>query len=174
VSVRRRGRVPDLIMFAAGPYSPRGQCAGDARTGRRPGGATISRVPRRRSLEDAGAELLAFWTERHLCTLVTLRRDGSPHVVPVGVTLDPEAGIARVICSRGSQKACNVRATGLAVVSQVDGGRWSTLEGSAVVRDDPQSVAEAVRRYAGRYRQPRVNPERVAIEITVVRVLGTA
>jgi len=60
------------------------------------------------------------------------------------------------------------------VVSQVDGGRWSTLEGTAVVREDPEAVAEAVRRYALRYRRPGVNPERVAIEITVRRVLGLA
>lgn len=126
----------------------------------------------RRGLDEASAELVAFWTERHLCTLVTLRHDGSPHVVPVGGTLDADAGLARVICSRGSQKARNVRATGLAVVSQVDGRRWSTLEGTAVVRDEPDAVAEAVRRYALRYRQPRVNPERVAIEITVRRLLG--
>lgn len=127
-----------------------------------------------RGLDGVSAELVRFWTERNLCTLVTLRRDGSPHVVPVGVTLDADAGIARVICSRGSQKARNVRATGVAVVSQVDGRRWSTLEGTAAVRADPEAVAEAVRRYALRYRQPRVNPERVAIEITINRVLGMA
>lgn len=117
-------------------------------------------------------ELVAFWTERHLCTLVTLRADGRPHVVPVGVTLDAPAGLARVICTAGTQKARNVGRSGVAVVSQVDGGRWSTLEGQAVVRGEPDAVAEAVRRYAERYRQPRVNPQRVVIEITVERVLG--
>lgn len=117
-------------------------------------------------------EFRGFWTERRIGTLVTLRADGSPHVVPVGVTLDIEAGIARVICTGGTQKARNAAERGIAVVSQVDGGRWSTLEGTAVVRSDPESVAEAVRRYAVRFRQPRVNPERVAIEIAVTRVLG--
>ena len=33
----------------------------------------------------------AFLTERHLATFTTLRRDGSPHVVPVGFTWDAEA-----------------------------------------------------------------------------------
>lgn len=117
-------------------------------------------------------EFREFWTERRIGTLVTLRADGSPHVVPVGVTLDIEAGIARVICTGGTQKARNAAERGIAVVSQVDGGRWSTLEGTAVVRSDPESVAEAVRRYAVRFRQPRVNPQRVAIEIAVTRVLG--
>ena len=103
---------------------------------------------------------------------MTLRRDGSPHVVPVGVTLDVEAGLARVICTGGSQKARNVEATGIAVVSQVDGAQWSTLEGDAVVSAGPDAVAEAERRYTARYRQPRVNPERVVIEISIRRVLG--
>ena len=38
--------------------------------------------------------------------------------------------------------------------------------------DDPERVAEAVRRYALRYRQPAENPRRVVIEIAVDRVLG--
>lgn len=125
-----------------------------------------------RTLTDVSAEFREFWTERHLCTLVTQRADGSPHVVPVGVTLDVEAGIARVICRGGSTKARNAAERGTAVVSQVDGGRWSTLEGRAVVRTDRPSVAEAERRYGLRYRVPKENPERVVIEIAVHRVMG--
>jgi len=121
----------------------------------------------------ASDEFRTFWTERRLATLVTLRRDGSPHVVPVGVTLDIDAGLARVICTGGTQKARNAAERGVAVVSQVEGGRWSTLEGDAVVRADPDTVADAVARYALRYRQPRVNPQRVVVEITVRRVLGS-
>jgi general stress protein 26 len=59
-------------------------------------------------------------------------------------------------------------------VCQVDGRRWLTLEGTAVVRDDAASVADAEARYAQRYRQPRENPARVVIEISVDRVLGNA
>jgi PPOX class probable F420-dependent enzyme len=121
-------------------------------------------------------EFRAFWTERRLGTLVTLREDGTPHVVPVGVTVDVEEGLARVICRGGSQKARNVAAAGpggaRVAVSQAEGRRWSTLEGVAVIRDDPESVRDAERRYAARYRVPRVNPERVVVEIRVDRVLG--
>jgi hypothetical protein len=60
------------------------------------------------------------------------------------------------------------------VVSQVDGARWSSLEGVAVVRDDAERVRDAEERYAKRFRVPRVNPERVVIEIAVDRVLGLA
>ncbi|PXY22348.1 PPOX class F420-dependent oxidoreductase [Prauserella muralis] len=123
--------------------------------------------------------LIEFWSERHLSTLTTLRADGGPHVVPVGVTVDEAFAIARVICSRGSVKARNVRRGGAdgarVALCQVDRRRWSTLEGTAVVRDDPESVRDAEDRYARRYqRQPRVNPERVVIEIRIDRVLGRA
>jgi F420H(2)-dependent biliverdin reductase len=125
-----------------------------------------------RPLVPASDAFRAFWTERHLATLVALRSDGRPHAVPVGVTLDVDAGIARVICSAGTQKARNAAERGVAAVSQVDGRRWSTLEGDAVVVTDRAAVADAEARYAARYRPPRENPRRVVIEITVRRVLG--
>jgi PPOX class probable F420-dependent enzyme len=128
-------------------------------------------------LSSKGEDFRAFWTERHLCTLTTVRPDGTPHVVPVGVTLDVESATARVIASRGSHKVRQVLAAGpegaVVAVCQVDGARWSTLEGRAVVRQSPEEVADAEERYARRYRQPRPNPERVVIEIAVTRVLGT-
>lgn len=121
-------------------------------------------------------ELRAFWRERHLGTLTTLRPDGTPHVVPVGVTVDDAFEVARVICSAGSVKARNVRAAGprgaRVAVTQVDRKRWSTLEGRAVVLDDPSAVRDAEERYAARYRQPRVNPRRVVLRITIDRLLG--
>jgi PPOX class probable F420-dependent enzyme len=124
--------------------------------------------------DDLDPGLLAFLTERHLATLTTLRADGSPHVVPVGVTYDAATRTARVITSGGSAKARHVRDGQRRVaVCQVDGRRWLTLEGTAVVRDDAESVADAVARYAVRYRQPRVNPARVVIEIAVDRMLGS-
>ncbi len=126
-------------------------------------------------LDDLGPELLAFLAERHLASLTTLRADGTPHVVPVGVTYDPDARLARVITSGTSAKARHVREGQARVaVCQVEGRRWLTLEGAADVRDDPDSVAEAERRYAERYRPPRENPARVVIEIAVDRILGNA
>lgn len=125
-----------------------------------------------------GENFAAFWAERHLCTLSTVRPSGVPHVTPVGATLEVETGIARVISSRTSRKVRNVLAAGEqgAPVSlcQVDGRRWSTLEGRAFVREDADSVADAERRYAQRYRTPRPNPQRVVLEVRVMRVLGTA
>jgi PPOX class probable F420-dependent enzyme len=125
--------------------------------------------------DELGEDGLTFLAERHLATLTTLRPDGSPHVVAVGFTWDPDAGLARVITFEGSRKARNLLGDGSgarAAVCQVDGGRWLTMEGPAVVTDDPERVAEAVRRYAGRYRQPGERADRVAVEIAVDRILG--
>jgi PPOX class probable F420-dependent enzyme len=121
-------------------------------------------------------EVNEFATERHLATLTTLRPDGSPHVTPVGFTWDPAAGLVRIITFAGARKVRNLAAgpSQRTVVCQVDGGRWLSFEGAAVVTDDPDRVAEAVRRYAQRYRQPGERPDRVAIEITVDRILGRA
>lgn len=117
----------------------------------------------------------AFLADRHLATLTTLRPDGTPHVVAVGFTWDDEAGLVRVITNRTSRKVAHVRAgSSRAVVAQVDGPRWLSLEGVPTVSEDPERVAEAVRRYALRYRQPSENPARVVIEIAVDRVLGRA
>lgn len=123
-------------------------------------------------------QVAAFLTERHLATLTTLRRDGSPHVVAVGFTYDPEAGLARVITSDGSVKVRNAERSrsgsvgGRAAVCQVDGRRWLTLEGTAAVSRDPDDIADAERRYAQRYRMPRANPRRVVLTIAVDRILG--
>jgi len=128
----------------------------------------------RRDPHDLGPEVLAFLTERHLATLTTLRADGSPHVVAVGFSFDAAAGVARVITFAPSQKARNAARGGRAAVSQVDGGRWLTLEGPVRLVTDPEGIAAAVAGYAARYRQPKVRPDRVAIEIAVDRVLGRA
>ncbi|MGV0627244.1 F420-dependent biliverdin reductase [Mycolicibacter minnesotensis] len=120
------------------------------------------------------SDALAFLTERHLAMLTTLRSDGSPHVVAVGFTFDPKTHIARVITTGGSQKAVNAARAGVAVLSQVDGARWLSLEGQATVDDTSAAVRDAELRYAQRYRTPRVNPQRVVIEVQVKRVLGSS
>lgn len=133
-------------------------------------------------LRNPGDSYLGFWREYHMCTLTTPRPDGTPHVVAVGVTYDPEGGekgIARVITNRHSRKVANVLAAGAdgarVAVCQVDKGRWATLEGVARIRREPDAVADAVARYAERYgRTPAPNPDRVVIEIALTRAMGRA
>jgi predicted pyridoxine 5'-phosphate oxidase superfamily flavin-nucleotide-binding protein len=59
----------------------------------------------------------AFLAERHLATLTTLRPDGTPHVVAVGFTWDPEAGLVRVITN-------GTVAQGRARAGPAHRGRW--------------------------------------------------
>ncbi|WP_263167371.1 pyridoxamine 5'-phosphate oxidase family protein [Streptomyces sp. SCSIO ZS0520] len=138
---------------------------------------------------DPDESYLAFWREPLQCTLTTLRPDGTPHSVPVNVTYDPAAGLARVLAGRTSTKVRNIlagqRAAGVpdgtpagapvSVSQHAEGGRWATLEGRAVIRTDPQAVADGERRSTERYgRTPRENPERVVIEIHLTRAMGRA
>ncbi|GAA4640273.1 F420-dependent biliverdin reductase [Actinoallomurus vinaceus] len=114
----------------------------------------------------------AFLAEPHVCTLTTLRPDGTPHVAPVRFTWD--GATARVMTVGSRRKAGNLAAPGSrAAICQVVGPRWITLEGSATVSDDPRRLAEGIRRYAGRYgTPPPAPPGLVVIEIAVDRVMG--
>lgn len=121
----------------------------------------------------AGVE--RFLADDHIATLTTLRPDGSPHVVAVRFTWDGAAGLARVMTVASSRKARNllVGPGGRAAVCQADGFRWVTVEGTGVVTDDPERVADGARRYARRYGSPPPNRAGlVVVEIAVDRVLS--
>lgn len=118
--------------------------------------------------------VLDFLVERHLATLSTLRPDGTLHVVPVGFMFDPSSATVRIICSEGTRKVRNIDAGSRATVCQLDGPRWLSLEGPAVVLRGAEEIADAARRYGDRYREPRPNPNRVAIRISVDRIMGNA
>lgn len=125
-------------------------------------------------LSDLSPDVLAFLAERHLATLTTLRPDGTPHVAPVGFTFEPETQLARIITFSTARRVRNIGSGARVAICQVDGGRWLTLEGTATVTDDPARVAEAVRRYGERYRQPGERDDRRAIEVQVDRMMGRA
>jgi F420H(2)-dependent biliverdin reductase len=119
-------------------------------------------------------EMVTFLTEYHLASLTTMRADGSPHVVPVGFSYDQDSCTVRIITFDSSVKYKNALRGGRAVVSQVDGGRWLTLEGTVSGTADPDKVALAVVGYTTRYRKPGEREGRVAIEIAVDRIMGRA
>lgn len=129
---------------------------------------------------DPPADVLQFLTDRHLASLTTVRRNGSLHVVAVGFTYEPATATARIITSDGSVKVRNAERPGpdgaapRAAVCSVDGPSWISLEGPCRVLREPAAIADAERRYAARYREPRPNPRRVVVAITVERMLGSA
>jgi F420H(2)-dependent biliverdin reductase len=101
-----------------------------------------------------------------------VRPDGTAHVSPVGFSYDVETATARVITSAAARKALYAESSGRAVLCQVDGGVWLTLEGVARVSADAAEVADAEARYTARYQAPRVNPTRVVIVIHVDKAFG--
>ncbi|GAB3606938.1 F420-dependent biliverdin reductase [Conyzicola nivalis] len=119
-------------------------------------------------LSDAGLE---FVSDRHLAMLSTMARDGAIHQIAVGFTLHD--GVVRIITSDGTQKVRNIERDGRATVGQVDGRRWISFVGSAVIERDRADITLAENLYAARYRQPQPNPKRVVIRIDVDRVLAS-
>jgi PPOX class probable F420-dependent enzyme len=121
------------------------------------------------------ASLGSFLAQSHPATLTTFRPNGSPHVVVVRFTWDGPAGLARVLTVASSRKARNLAANpgSRAALCQLAGFRWITLEGTAIVSNDPQRVADGARRYERRYGSPPPDPPgRVVIEIAVDRVMS--
>lgn len=125
-----------------------------------------------RTTADLTEPELGFLADRHLGTLTTMRADGSPHVIAIAFVYDPADELVRIITSDNTQKVRNVERDPRIAVSQVDGTRWLTLEGEAVVTRDPDKVAVAVAAFESRYRPARDNPNRVAIQLEVTRVMG--
>ena len=119
-------------------------------------------------LSDAGLE---FVSDRHLAMLSTMARDGAIHQIAVGFTLHD--GVVRIITSDGTQKVRNIERDGRATVGQVDGRRWISFVGNAVIERDRADITVAENLYAARYRQPQPNPKRVVIRIDVDRVLAS-
>ena len=123
-------------------------------------------------------EMKQFVTERHLASLTLVTPEGRPHVTPVGFTWDEDQKLVRVITWAGSMKSKILTRADpplRAAVSQVDGGRWITLEGKAIVTDDMERCLEGTRRYAQRYSEPKDRgDDRRVIELSVERIMGRA
>ena len=123
---------------------------------------------------DLGDDALAFLSERHLGSLITIRPDGTPHSVPVGFSYSPSERLVRIITQAQSAKARHASLGCAAAITQIDGPRWITLEGTARLITDPDGIAAAVAAYTSRYQEPRSARAsmRVALEIAVTRVMG--
>ena len=122
-----------------------------------------------RMISDRG--VLDFLTERHLATLTTLRRDGRrTSCRSVSPTSRPTR-IARVITSRRLGQGPQRRPRrGRRALCQVDRARWLTLSRPGAGRHRSRSGRRRRTPYAERYRQPRVNPKRVVLIMTVTSV----
>ena len=117
-----------------------------------------------------------FMAERHLGILTLVRSDGRPHSTPVGFMWDDEEKIVRIITWSGSLKARLLEKENLiGTISQVDGGRWVTFEGTCSVTDDPEICTDAISRYTRRYSPPKDRgSDRRTITMVVSKILLSA
>lgn len=123
------------------------------------------------ALSGAARELL---TRRGLATLSTHHPRGWIHVVPVGFVWDEDPMRVRILTSRNSQKALNLRRNPSATLGQVEGAAWLSFVGRVTILDDARDVHDAEARYAERYgHPPRDNPNRVILSLTPHRLLGS-
>ncbi len=124
-------------------------------------------------LDALGAATLAFLAEFHVAVLTTLRPDGTFHGSGVGFTYDEELHQCWLIAQSDSIKVRNILAGSRVLLAQVEGSRWLSLEGTAMVSNDAGVIAEAERRYALRY-PGHGNPAvgRVAILVKVEKLVG--
>lgn len=126
-------------------------------------------------LSNLSPEVLTFLTERHLASLSLTTSSMPLHVTPVGFSYDNDDRLARIITFASAKKVRLIEEAGSAsaALSQVDGGRWLTLYGTATVSADPAVNADAEQRYAARYRPPGDRgAERRTIIVNVERMTG--
>ena len=83
-----------------------------------------------------------FVTERHLATLSTVRADGSPHVVPVGFTWDPDQGLLRITTREGSRKVRNIEAWTAEMKGKGIDGKPARVESVQHVTGDPVATSQ--------------------------------
>ena len=128
------------------------------------------------SPQETTAALNEFVSEKHLGILTLVRKDGRPHSTPVGFMWDDEKKVIKIITWSGSLKTRLLEEASLVgTISQVDGGRWVTFEGSCSTTSDFEICSDAVKRYSLRYSQPKDRgDERRTITMIVNRILSSA
>ena len=103
------------------------------------------------SLPDALLDLLRRPSP---CFLSTLMPDGSPQMTQTWVDTDGHDVLINTV--RGHQKVRNVERDPRATVAQVDGRRWLSIAGRAVVERDRSSIVLISADTVGRELAPRL------------------
>jgi PPOX class probable F420-dependent enzyme len=118
------------------------------------------------------AEALAFLAvDGRTAKLATVRRDGSPDVVPVWFGLDGDAVV--FTCQSSSVKARNLARDPRAALSVDDEAfphAFVTVRGTAELVTRPPGFAEWAARIAGRYTDPAAGARIAEIDDLLVRV----
>jgi PPOX class probable F420-dependent enzyme len=93
---------------------------------------------------DLTAEQRAFLEAHHSAAMVTLRRDGTPHAVRVGVALVD--GAIWTSGTAGRARTRQLRRDPRCTLFVFDGrGSWLTLEGVVTILDGPEAPDQSLR-----------------------------
>jgi general stress protein 26 len=96
------------------------------------------------------------------------------HTAVVGFHFDMTKNTIRIISQKNSKKVKNITQNNNVSLSQIRENKWLSFIGTATIKYDEESIKHATDAYTVRYEKPSENPDRVAIEISVKKILGNA
>ena len=96
------------------------------------------------------------------------------HTAVVGFHFDMTKNTIHIISQKNSKKVKNIIQNNNVSLSQIRENKWLSFIGTATIKYDEESIKNATDAYTIRYEKPSENPDRVAIEISVKKILGNA
>ena len=115
-----------------------------------------------------------FLSTRAFGALNSIDETNNIHTAVVGFHFNMIDNKIRIISQKNSKKVKNIKQNDHVSLSQIRENKWLSFIGTAKIKYDEESIKQATDAYTLRYEQPSENPDRVAIEISVKKILGNA
>ena len=115
-----------------------------------------------------------FLSTRAFGALNSIDETNNIHTAVVGFHFNMIDNKIRIISQKNSKKVKNIKQNDHVSLSQIRENKWLSFIGTATIKYDEESIKQAMDAYTLRYEKPSENPNRVAIEISVKKILGNA
>ena len=126
------------------------------------------------SLDNLPKSIEEFLSTRAFGSLNSIDETNNLHTAVVGFHFDKNKKIIRIISQKKSIKVKNIIQNNNVSLSQIRDNKWLSFIGTATIKYDQESIKLATDAYTLRYEKPSENPDRIAIEISVKKILGNA
>ena len=126
------------------------------------------------SLDNLPKSIEEFLSTRAFGSLNSIDKTNNLHTAVVGFHFDKNKKIIRIISQKKSIKVKNIIQNNNVALSQIRDNKWLSFIGTATIKYDQESIKLATNAYTLRYEKPSENPDRIAIEISVKKILGNA
>ncbi len=126
------------------------------------------------SLDNLPKSIEEFLSTRAFGSLNSIDKTNNLHTAVVGFHFDKNKKIIRIISQKKSIKVKNIIQNNNVSLSQIRDNKWLSFIGTAIIKYDQESIKLATDAYTLRYEKPSENPDRIAIEISVKKILGNA